>query len=100
MASGDVSVSMRYHDSERSDDIGVVPFRVIKNDLDEARKETRTSRPDLNAIKVLRLRLRDGVVAAYQKIEPRLRDALKERADVGHVEAEVTLDLRPNVPLL
>ena len=99
-ASGDVSVSVHYLDSERRDDVGVVPFGIVKNDLDEARKATRTSRPDVNAIKVLRLRLRDGVMAAYGKIEPRLRDALKERADIGHVAAEVTLDLRPTPPLL
>ena len=95
-----MSVSVHYLDSERRDDVGVVPFGIVKNDLDEARKATRTSRPDVNAVKVLRLRLRDGVLAAYGKIEPRLRDALKERADIGHVAAEVTLDLRPNTPLL
>ena len=80
--------------------MGVVPFGITPRDLEEAKKETRTSRPDVNAIKVLRLRLRDGVLAAYRKIEPRLRDAVKERADVGHVAAEVTLDLRPNTPSL
>ncbi len=94
-ARGDVSVSVHYLDSGRHDDVGVVPFEVRDFDLDEAKKETRTSRPDVNAMKVLRLRLRDGVLAAYQKIEPRLRDALKERADHGHVAVEVTLDLRP-----
>lgn len=94
-ARGDVTVSVHYHDSERRDDIGVAPFEITPRDLEEARKATRTSRPDVNAMKVLRLRLRDGVMAAYSKIEPRLRDALKERADIGHVEAEITLDLRP-----
>lgn len=97
-ARGDVSVSVHYHDSERRDDVGVVPFEVTPRDLEEAKKTTRTSRPDVNAMKVLRLRLRDGVLAAYKKIEPRLRDALKERADLGHVEAEITLDLRPAEP--
>ena len=97
-ARGDVSVSVRYHDSERRDDIGVVPFEITPRDLQEARKTTRTSRPDVNAMKVLRLRLRDGVRAAYKKVEPRLRDAIKERADMGHVEAEITLDLRPGMP--
>lgn len=95
MARGDVSVSIQYLDHERHDDVGVVPFEITPRHLDEAKKETRTSRPDVNAIKVLRLRLRDGVLAAYRKIDPRLRDALKHRADIGHVAAEVTLDLRP-----
>lgn len=97
-ARGDVSVSVHYLDSGRHDDVGVVPFEIRDFDLDEAKKETRTNRPDVNAMKVLRLRLRDGVLAAYQKIEPRLRDALKERADHGHVAVEVTLDLRPVAP--
>ena len=99
-ARGDVSVSLHYLDADRHDDVGVVPFGVTPHDLEEAKKLTRTSRPDVNAIKVLRLRLRDGVLAAYRKIEPRLRDAIKERADIGHVAAEVTLDLRPNAPNL
>ena len=96
-ARGDVSVSIHYLDHERHDDVGVVPFGIVPEDLEEAKKQTRTSRPDVNAMKVLRLRLRDGVLAAYRKIEPRLRDAIKERADIGHVSAEVTLDLRPNL---
>ncbi len=99
-ARGDVSVSIHYLDSDRHDDVGVVPFGVTPQDLEEAKKTSRTSRPDVNAIRVLRLRLRDGVLAAYRKIEPRLRDAIKERADMGHVAAEVTLDLRPNTPNL
>lgn len=97
LARGDVSVSIRYLDHDRHDDVGVVPFGISPRDLEEARKETRTSRPDVNAVKVLRLRLRDGVLAAYRKIDPRLREALKERADLAHVAAEVTLDLRPAV---
>lgn len=100
LARGDVSVSIQYLDHERRDDVGVVPFEITPRDLEEAKKETRTSRPDVNAIKVLRLRLRDGVLAAYKKIDPRLRDAVKERADIGHVAAEVTLDLRPSAPVL
>ena len=95
MARGDVSVSLQYLDSERHDDVGVVPFDITSVHLEEAKKETRTSRPDVNAMKVIRLRLRDGVLQAYKKIEPRLRDALKDRADIGHVAAEVTLDIRP-----
>ena len=96
-ARGDVSVSVLYHDSERRPDVGVVPFEITPRDMEDAKKTTRTSRPDVNAMKLLRLRLRDGVLAAYRKVEPRLRDALKERADLGHLEAEITLDLRPQV---
>lgn len=98
-ARGDVSVSVQYLDSGRHDDVGVVPFEIGGIDLEQAKKETRTTRPDVNAMKVLRLRLRDGVLAAYRKIEPRLRDALKERADIGHLAAEVTLNLRPTQTL-
>lgn len=99
MARGDVSVSVQYLDHDRHDDIGVVPFEVTPRHLEEAKKESRTSRPDVNATRVLRLKLRNGVLAAYKKIDPRLRDALKERADIGHVAAEVTLDLRPGGPV-
>ncbi|MGI9626837.1 MAG: hypothetical protein ACR2QM_08380 [Longimicrobiales bacterium] len=99
-ALGDISISIQYLDSERYDDVGVVPIEIRPTDLEEAKKETRTSRPDVNAMKVLRLKLRDGVLAAYKKIEPRIRDALKERADIGHVAAEVTLDLRPTEPAI
>ena len=99
MARGDVSVSVQYLDHDRHDDIGVVPFDVTPRHLEEARKASRTSRPDVNATRVLRLKLRNGVLAAYKKIDPRLRDALKERADIGHVAAEVTLDLRPGGPV-
>lgn len=98
LARGDVSVSLHYMDSERHDDVGVAPFEITPGDLVAAKKESRTSRPDVNAMKVLRLRLRDGVLAAYEKILPRVRDGLKERADIGHVEAEVALHLRPNSP--
>jgi hypothetical protein len=28
-------------------------------------------------------------------VEPRIRDALRERADLGHVQIQVTVDLRP-----
>lgn len=96
-ARGDVSVSIRYMDHDRNDDFGMAPFEIGPDDLLEARKETRTSRPDVNAMKVLRAALRNGVLAAYQKVEPRLRDALRDRADMGHVEVQVTLDLRSSV---
>lgn len=95
MAQGDVSVSLHYMDSERHDDVGVSPFEIGPGDMEQAKKESRTSRPDVNALKVLRLRLRDGVLAAYEKILPRVRDGMKERADFGAVEAEVALHLRP-----
>lgn len=94
-ARGDVSVSIQYLDADRSDDIGLAPFEIRPDEIEEARKETKTSRPDVNAMKVLRGKLRTGVLAAYQKIEPRIREALRERADLGHVSVQVTLDLRP-----
>ena len=93
-ARGDVSVSIQYLDSDRMDDIGLAPFAIRPDDIEEARKLTKTTRPDVNAMKVLRAKLRDGVLTAYRKIEPRVRDALRERADVGHVSVQVTVDLR------
>ena len=94
-ARGDVSVSIQYLDDERPDDIGMSPFAIHPDDLVEARKETKTTRPDVNAMRVLRRRLREGVLSAYKKIEPRVRDAMRERADQGHVAVQVTVDLRP-----
>ncbi|MGD2068845.1 MAG: hypothetical protein PVI57_09265 [Gemmatimonadota bacterium] len=94
-ARGDVSISVQYLDSDRPDDIGMAPFTIEDADLDEARKETKTSRPDVNAMKVLRSRLREGVLAGYRKVEPRLREAVRDRADMGHVAVQVTVDLRP-----
>lgn len=94
-ARGDVSVAIRYLDHKRDDDFGMAPFDIRPDDLVEAKKTTKTSRPDVNALKVLRGQLRTGVLAAYQKMEPRVRDALRDRADMGHIEVTVTLDLRP-----
>jgi hypothetical protein len=94
-ARGDVSISIQYLDAERPDDIGMTPFEIHPEDLVEARKETKTTRPDVNAMKILRRQLREGVLTAYKKIEPRVRDALRERADLGHVAVQVTIDLRP-----
>ena len=94
-ARGDVSVSIQYLDSERPDDIGMSPFEIRPDDLIEARKETKTTRADVNAMKLLRRSLREGVLSAYKKIEPRVREALRERADFGHVAVQVTLDIRP-----
>lgn len=93
-ARGDLAVSVQYLDSKRNDDVGVIPIEINADQLVEARKVTKTTRPDVNAMKVLRDELRDGVLAAYKKIEPRIRDAIRERADIGHVAAEVTVDLR------
>jgi len=94
-ARGDVSVSIQYIDSARLDDIGMAPFEIMPERLIEAKKETKTSRPDVNALKVLRREIRDGVMAAYRKVEPRVRDALRDRADMGHVAVQVTMDVRP-----
>ena len=94
-ARGDVSISIQYLDHERGDDVGMSPFEIRPYEVAEAKKETKTSRADVNALKVLRKELRQGVLSAYQKMEPRIRDALRERADMGHVQVQVTVDLRP-----
>lgn len=93
-ALGDVSISIQYLDSSRPDDVAMHPFEILPDDLEEAKKETETSRPDVNAMRLLRRHLRDGVMAAYRKVEPRVRDAVRERADMGHVAVQVTLDVR------
>ena len=94
-ARGDVSIAIQYIDSPRPDDVGMAPFEIFPQRLIDAKKETKTSRPDVNALKVLRVEIRDGVVAAYKKVEPRIRDALRDRADMGHVAVQVTMDVRP-----
>jgi hypothetical protein len=94
-ARGDVSVVVQYLDSPRYDDVGMSPFEVRPVDLEEMKKTTENSRPDVNAMKILRRELRDGVMSAYKKLEPRLRDGLKERADQGHISVQITMDLRP-----
>lgn len=94
-AHGDVSVAVQYLDHhQRPDDVGVVPFEVKPDQVADQKRETRTSRPDVNAMKVLRAALRVGVLAAYKKIEPRLREGLRERADMGHVAVTITVGLR------
>jgi hypothetical protein len=93
-ARGDVSVIVSYLDHERPDDVGLTPFEILPARLDEAKKITKTSRPDANALKLLRGDLRTGVMSAFKKMEPRLKDAVRERADVGHLEVRVTMDLR------
>jgi hypothetical protein len=94
-AMGDVSIAVRYLDHDRPEDFGMAPFEVHPDALVEARKETRTTRADVNAMKILRKELRDGVMAAYRKLEPRVRDAIRDRADMGHIEVQVTMDIRP-----
>lgn len=94
-ARGDVSISIQYLDHERYDDVGVSPFEVKPYQVADAKKETKTSRADVNALRVLRGELREGVRTVYQKLEARIRDALRDRADMGHVQVQVTMDLRP-----
>jgi hypothetical protein len=94
-ARGDVSVVIQYLDSPRRDDVGMSPFEIRADDLEETKKLTDSSRPDVNAMKILRRELRDGVMSAYKKLEPRIRDGLRERADQGHLTVQVTMDLRP-----
>ncbi len=91
---GDVSVVVHYMDSARPDDVGMAPFEIRPRDLEEAKKESGSSRADVNAMKLLRKELRDGVLAAYKKMEPRIRDGVRERADLGHLTVQVTMDLR------
>jgi hypothetical protein len=93
-AHGDVSVSVQYLDHQRADDVGVVPFEVKPDQVADQKRETRTSRPDVNAMRVLRTSLRAGVLAAYKKMEPRIREGLRERADMGHVGITITVGLR------
>ena len=95
MARGDVSVIVQYLDHQRFDDVRVSPFEISPQRVAEAKRETKTTRPDVNALRVLREQLKFGVLSAYRKLEPRIRDAVKERADMGHVQVFVTLDLRP-----
>ena len=94
-ARGDVTVSVHYLDARRRDDQGMAPFEIRPEELEEARKVTKTSRPDVNALKILREKLRGGVMQAYKKAEPRIRESIRDRADLGHVEVQVTMDLRP-----
>lgn len=94
-ARGDVSISIQYLDHERYDDVGVSPFEIKPYHVSDAKKETKTSRADVNALKVLRRNLHSGIRAAYEKLEPRIKDAIRDRADMGHVQVQVTVDLRP-----
>ena len=93
-ARGDVTITVSYLDHERRDDVGLTPFEILPQRLTEVRKTSKTNRPDANALWLLREELRNGVVSAYKKMEPRLRDAVRERADIGHVTVRITIDLR------
>ena len=93
-ARGDVTITISYLDHERRDDVGLSPFEILPRHLAEVRKTRKTNRPDANALWLLRDELRHGVVSAYRKMEPRLRDAVRERADIGHLGVRVTIDLR------
>ena len=94
-ARGDVSISIQYIDSPRLDDIGMAPYEIVPQRLLEAKKETKTSRPDVNALKVLRFEIRNGVLTAYKKLAPRIKDALRDRADMGGVAVQIAMDVRP-----
>jgi hypothetical protein len=94
-ARGDVSVVIQYLDSGRPDDVGMSPFEIRPENLVEMKKESGNSRSDFNAMKILREELRNGVMSAYKKMEPRIRDAIRERADIGHLSVNITIDLRP-----
>lgn len=94
-ARGDVSISIQYLDHDRYDDVGVSPFEIRPYEIADAKRETKTSRADVNALKVLRKELHQGILNAYQKLEPRIKDAIRDRADMGHVQVQVTVDLRP-----
>jgi hypothetical protein len=94
-AKGDVTISVQYLDHERYDDVGIAPFEVTPTDMEEAKKASGSSRADANALRILRERLRNGVQAAFAKLEPRVKDAVRARADLGHIGVQVTMDLRP-----
>lgn len=94
-ARGDVTVSIHYMDAERHDEVAMSPFEIRPDRFVEEKKVTKTSRADVNGLRILRAELREGVMNAYKKIEPRIREAVRERADLGHVTAQVTMDLRP-----
>ena len=64
--------------------------------MEEAKKASGSSRADANALRILRERLRTGVQAAFGKLEPRVKDAVRARADLGHIGVQVTMDLRPD----
>lgn len=94
-ARGDVIVVVYWLDHDRDDDTAMTPFEIRPDRFDDIQEVTRSTRPDANALRILREVLRDGVVAAAEKLEPRVREGIRERADLGHIGARVTLDLRP-----
>jgi hypothetical protein len=92
---GDVIVVVYWLDHDRPDDTAMTPFEIRPEQFAEIREVTRSSQPDANGLRILREVLRDGVVAAAEKLEARVREGTRERADLGHIGARVTLDLRP-----
>jgi len=94
-ARGDVTVAIHYIDADRPDSVGMSPFEIFPEQFTEERKTTKTSRADINGLRLLRTCLREGVQSAFSKLEPHIRDAIRERSDMGHVAAQITVDLRP-----
>lgn len=94
-ARGEVTVTLDYLDHDRGEDIAVIPYEIRPSVVEELEKETKTSRPDVNALKALRQELRSCVLKAFKRLEPRIRDSIRAGADEGHVAAKVALDLRP-----
>ena len=94
-ARGDVNLAIHFIDSDRPDAVGMSPFEIFPDQFLEEKKVTKTSRADINGLRLLRAKLREGVQLAYSKLEPHVRDAIRERADMGHVAAQITVDLRP-----
>jgi len=94
-ARGDVTIAVHFIDADRPDDVGMAPFEILEQEFINAKKTTRTSRTDVNGLRILREHLRDGVQQAWSKVEPRVRDAVRERADMGHVAVQIIMDLRP-----
>ena len=66
-ARGDVSISIQYMDHDRYDDVGVSPFEIHASEVTDAKRETKTSRADVNALKILRNQLRAGILSSLHK---------------------------------
>ncbi len=94
-ARGDVTLAIHFIDADRPDAVAMSPFEIFPQQFTEEKKVTKTSRADINGLRLLRAKLREGVQSAYMKIEPHVRDAIRDRADLGHIAAQITVDLRP-----
>ena len=92
---GDVTLAIHFIDADRPDAVAMSPFEIFPEQFLDEKKVTKTSRADINGLRLLRARLRDGVQSAYAKLEPTVRDAIRDRADMGHLAAQITVDLRP-----